>query len=165
LILIGDTAGHLGASRYLREIEGRDDGAPPPVDLVAERKNGDFVRGEIAQGHVVACHDLSDGGLLIALAEMAMAGNNGAALDPPPPELPLCAWLFGEDQARYLIETPDADAMLRAAAAAGVLARRVARVAGHGADAALTLPGAGVISVGQLKAANEAWLPGYMTQG
>ncbi len=81
LILIGETKGHLGASLYLREIVGREDGAPPPVDLAAERRNGDFVRAMIAAGHVAACHDISDGGLLVALAEMAMAGGIGATLD------------------------------------------------------------------------------------
>src|SRR6266568_4477219 len=75
LILIGDTRGHLGASLYLREIEGSEAGPPPPVALAEERHNGDFVRGEIAALHVAACHDLSDGGLLVALAEMAMAGG------------------------------------------------------------------------------------------
>ena len=107
VILIGDTSGHLGASLYLREIEGREAGPPPPVDLAAERRNGDFVRAMIRGGFVAACHDLSDGGLLVALAEMAMAGMRGFALDPLPTELPLHAYLFGEDQARYLIETPD----------------------------------------------------------
>src|SRR5436190_3842485 len=77
LIVIGETTGHLGASLYLREIEGREDGAPPPVDLAAERRNGDFVRAMIAAGHVAACHDVSDGGLLVAIAEMAMAGDRG----------------------------------------------------------------------------------------
>ena len=159
LILIGDTAGHLGASLYLHEIEGREAGPPPPVDLVAERANGDFVRGEIAGGRVAACHDLSDGGLLIALAEMAMAGDRGAVLDAPA-GLPLNAWWFGEDQARYLIEAVDAEEMLRAALAAGVPARRIGTVGG----AALTLPGAGAISIVELKTAHEAWLPGYMAQ-
>jgi phosphoribosylformylglycinamidine synthase len=78
--------------------------------------------------------------------------------------LPPCAWLFGEDQARYLIETENADWVLGAALAAGVPARRIGRVAGQGGGAALTLPGAGAISVAELKAANEAWLPGYMAQ-
>src|SRR5579863_4465313 len=81
LILIGETRGHLGASLYLREIEGREDGPPPPVDLAAERKHGDFVRGIIAAGQVASCHDVSDGGLFVALAEMAMAGDRGATLD------------------------------------------------------------------------------------
>ncbi|HKS89399.1 MAG TPA: AIR synthase-related protein, partial [Stellaceae bacterium] len=161
LLLIGATTGHLGASLYLREIEGREDGAPPPVDLAAERKNGDFVRRLIERGLISACHDIADGGLLIALAEMAMAGSRGALLDPPPPDLPAHAWWFGEDQARYLLETADPDAVLAAAASAAVPVCRIGTTGG----AALTLSGGGAISVAQLKAANEAWLPGYMAQG
>jgi phosphoribosylformylglycinamidine synthase subunit PurL len=160
LILVGETKGHLGASVYLREIEGSEGGAPPPIDLAAERRNGDFVRGEIAAGHVAACHDVSDGGVLVAVAEMAMAGGRGVALDPLPGDTPTHAWLFGEDQARYLIETAKPDAVLCAAGDAGIPARRIGIVGG----AALTVPGAGAISVGQLKAANEAWLPSYMAQ-
>src|SRR5206468_636742 len=80
VILIGETKGHLGASLYLREIEGKEVGPPPPVDLAAERQNGDFVRAMIEEGRVAACHDVSDGGLLVALAEMAMAGGHGIAL-------------------------------------------------------------------------------------
>jgi len=158
LILIGETRGHLGASLYLREIEGREEGPPPPVDLAAERRNGDFVRAMIEAGQVAACHDVADGGLLVALAEMAMGGGLGAALDPAPREGPLNAWLFGEDQARYLIETCDPDALLAAAANRGICAQRIGAVGG----AALTVSGAGAISVAELRAANEAWLPGYM---
>jgi len=160
VILIGDTSGHLGASLYLREIEGREKGLPPPVDLAAERRNGDFVRAMIRGGLVAACHDLSDGGLLVALAEMAMAGMRGLTLSPFPSELPLHAYLFGEDQARYLIEAEDPQAVLQAARAAGVPTRVIGVVDG----ASLTLPGAGAISVDALKATNEAWLPGYMAQ-
>jgi phosphoribosylformylglycinamidine synthase len=160
VILIGDTSGHLGASLYLREIEGREAGPPPPVDLAAERRNGDFVRAMIQGGFVAACHDLSDGGLLVALAEMAMAGLRGLALDPLPTELPLHAYLFGEDQARYLIEAEDAQAVLEAAQTAGVAHRIVGVVRG----VSLTLPGGGAISVDALKAINEAWLPGYMAR-
>ena len=160
MILIGDTSGHLGASLYLREIEGREAGPPPPVDLPAERRNGDFVRAMIQGGFVAACHDLSDGGLLVALAEMAMAGMRGLTLGPLPTKLPLHGYLFGEDQARYLIEAEDARAVLEAAGVAGVPARVIGVVGG----ASLTLPGAGAISVYALKATNEAWLPGYMAQ-
>jgi phosphoribosylformylglycinamidine synthase subunit PurL len=160
LILIGETGGHLGCSLYLREIEGSEAGPPPPVDLAAERRNGDFVRGEIHAGHIAACHDLSDGGLLVAIAEMAMAGGRGVYLEPLPADLPRQAYLFGEDQARYLIETLDRDSVLEAARAAGVPARVIGAVDG----VSLTLPGGGAISVDTLKAMNEAWLPSYMAQ-
>jgi phosphoribosylformylglycinamidine synthase II len=155
LILVGETRGHLGASLYLREIEGREDGAPPPVDLAAERRRGDFVRAMIAEGAVAACHDIGDGGLLVAIAEMAMAGGTGVALGDVTPDN---AFLFGEDQARYLIETPVPDRVLAAAKNRGIYAQRIGTIGG----AALTLPGGNAISVHELKAANEAWLPAYM---
>ena len=160
LILIGETTGHLGCSLYLREIEGSEAGPPPPVDLAAERRNGDFVRSEIRAGRVAACHDLSDGGLLAALAEMAMAGGCGIRLEPFPANLPRHAYLFGEDQARYLVETGHPDTVLEAACAAGVPACVIGAVGG----VSLTLPGAGAISVDALRAMNEAWLPSYMAQ-
>jgi phosphoribosylformylglycinamidine (FGAM) synthase-like enzyme len=72
IIVIGETRGHLGQSIYLREIEGREEGAAPPVDLALEKKNGDFVRGLIEAGRVDTVHDVSDGGLLVAIAEMAL---------------------------------------------------------------------------------------------
>jgi phosphoribosylformylglycinamidine synthase len=155
VILIGETQGHFGASLYLREIEGREDGAPPPVDLAAERRHGDFVRAQIAAGHVAACHDIADGGLLVAIAEMAMAGGRGVTLNN------LAAGnavLFGEDQARYLTETASPDSILAAANNAGIYAQSIGTVGGS----ALTLPGGNAISVDELKAANEAWLPAYM---
>ena len=160
LILIGETRGHLGASLYLREIEGIGAGPPPQVDLAAERRNGDFVRAEITAGRVAACHDLSDGGLFVALAEMAMAGGRGVLLEPIPADLPTCAYLFGEDQARYVIETAAPNAVIARATAGGVAARLIGTVGGT----ALTLPGAGAISVDALRTANEAWLPNYMEQ-
>src|SRR6185437_3890905 len=126
-----------------------------PVDLAAERRNGDFVRGEIAAGRVSTCHDLADGGLLVALAEMAMARGVGAEIAPPSLDP---AWLFGEDQGRYLVTTADPAALLAAAAAAGVPALRLGTTGG----AALTVAGAGAISTEELRRTNEAWLPGYM---
>ncbi|WP_371877263.1 phosphoribosylformylglycinamidine synthase subunit PurL [Alsobacter ponti] len=160
LLLIGDTAGWLGQSVYLRDICGREEGAPPPVDLAVERRNGDFVRGLIRSGRVRTAHDCSDGGLAVALAEMAMASGIGATLETPPPGLPLHAALFGEDQARYVLAvTPArADAILAEARAAGVPALRIGRSGGD----ALTLPGERPISVTALRSAHEAWLPDYM---
>ena len=111
LVLIGETQGWLGQSLWLREIAGREEGAPPPVDLAAERRNGDAVRGWIRPGLVAACHDLSDGGLLVAVAEMAMAGGTGARLAAGPAGLPAHGWWFGEDQGRYLLAVPDAGAL------------------------------------------------------
>jgi phosphoribosylformylglycinamidine synthase len=170
LILIGkspkDAGGHLGQSLYLREICGKTAGPPPPVDLAAERRNGDFVRQQIAARRVAACHDLSDGGLLVALAEMAMAGQVGAAIAVPVETVPAGAvahaWLFGEDQGRYLLAVAAAAAktIVDAAGKAGVFAADIGETGG----ANLTVQGLCTISVEELRRRHEAWLPGYMTK-
>ncbi|MFX9600745.1 AIR synthase-related protein, partial [Acinetobacter baumannii] len=96
ILLIGDTHGWLGQSVYLRDICGREEGAPPPVDLAAEKRHGDVVRGMIRAGPAPAVHDVSDGGLLVALAEMAMASDIGAQLLAAPSSIVPHAWWFGE---------------------------------------------------------------------
>jgi phosphoribosylformylglycinamidine synthase len=161
IILIGETSGHLGSSLYLREIQGREDGPPPPADLKAERRNGDLVRKLIGRGWVTACHDVSDGGLLVAIAEMAMAGGIGAGVNPTlQVDIPLHAWLFGEDQARYVVTAGRSfvEPILQEAKAAQVSAMVIGQTGG----AALTLPEVGAISVARLQEANERWLPAYM---
>ncbi|MDB5499421.1 MAG: phosphoribosylformylglycinamidine synthase [Phenylobacterium sp.] len=157
LVLVGETRGELGASMYLREIVGREDGAPPPVDLAVERRNGDFVRNLIQSGQASVVHDLSDGGLIAALAEMALAAGVGAQLLVDD-ELPPHAWLFGEDQARYLVATAVSDALLAAAEAAGVPARIVGEAGGE----VLARPGLFSLDLTRLRTAHEGWLPGYM---
>ncbi len=107
LVLIGASRGWLGQSLWLREIAGREEGAPPPVDLVAEKAAGDFVRMQIAAGNVRACHDVSDGGLLVAVAEMCMVSGVGARLSTGPRDIPGHAFWFGEDQGRYLLAVAD----------------------------------------------------------
>src|SRR5262249_41456828 len=99
IYLIGGPASHLGQSLWLRELHGREEGGSPPVDLQAERRNGDFVRVEISSGMVTAVHDISDGGLAIALAEMALAGGIGA-LWRLTGSGSQAAQAFGEDQGR-----------------------------------------------------------------
>jgi len=162
ILLVGATQGHLGCSLYLREILRREEGPPPPVDLAAERRNGDFVRGLIEQGRVSACHDLSDGGLMVALAEMAMAGGVGAQIDLPPEAAAAPhAFLFGEDQARYLLTAAAAEAgsIRTAAAKAGVPILTLGTTQGT----SLTLSGRHTISLGALAAAHEGWFPRYMS--
>ena len=160
ILLVGETAGWLGQSIYLREICAREEGAPPPVDLIEERENGDFVRGLILDGTASAVHDLSEGGLLVALAEMAMAGEIGATLDAPPDDIPAHAYWFGEDQARYIVTVPagKADAVLARARAASVLVSSIGTTGG----AALALKGERALSVSSLYERSEGWLPAYM---
>jgi phosphoribosylformylglycinamidine synthase len=161
ILLIGETAGWLGRSLYLREICGCEIGAPPPVDLAAERRNGDFVRGLIASQTVTAVHDISDGGLAVALAEMAMAGAIGASIEISP-SLPTLGFLFGEDQARYVVTAaPESAAAIRdAAERAGVACEIIGATGGD----TLTLSAGTAILLDDLALANEAWLPRYMAQ-
>ena len=160
LVLVGATQGWLGQSLWLREIAGREEGPPPPVDLPAERFNGDFVRGQILAGHVRACHDVSDGGLLVAVTEMALGGNTGARLLPGPAGVAAHAFWFGEDQARYVLAVPDAAAILQAAAFAGVPAIRIGETGGGD----LTLPDGATMSLHALRRANEHFFPAWMDE-
>lgn len=160
ILLIGDTHGWLGQSVYLRDICGREEGAPPPVDLAAEKRNGDCVRGMIHAGTATAVHDLSDGGLLIALAEMAMAGGIGAKLLAAPPSLVSHAYWFGEDQARYLVTVPETDAGRVLAKMRGCEVPCV-RIGTTGGDA-IAIAGETPVSIESLRTSHERWLPDYM---
>ena len=139
--LIGGKGTHLGQSLWLREIAGREDGAPPPVDLVKERHNGELVRQLIADGAVTAVHDVSDGGLLVALTEMALAGGIGAFIDP----IESVAEAFGEDQGRYVVTAP-----------AGVVVPGALKVGVTGGNAVFG------VSLSELKARNEAFFRDWM---
>ena len=158
IFLIGETKGHLGSSLYLREIAGSEDGAPPPVDLAAERRNGDAVRAAILAGEVTACHDISDGGLLVALADMAIAGGVGASVAPPAGVAHEHAFWFGEDQARYLLTTNEPEKVVARMTAASVPTLKLGTTVGD----ALTIADAGAIGIAELRHINEAWLPAYM---
>jgi phosphoribosylformylglycinamidine synthase len=160
IVLVGETRGHLGQSIWLKEILGREEGAPPPVDLAQERKVGDALRPLILSGAVSTVHDLSDGGLAVALAEMAMASGIGATVTALPAGVPAHAALFGEDQARYVLAVaPEKLAAVSAAfAAAGVSLLDIGKTGGD----ALILPGEAPISVAELTETNDRWLPDYM---
>lgn len=159
IVLIGETKGWLGQSAYLATVCGREEGAPPPVDLAVERRNGEFVRSLITAGRLTACHDLSDGGLAVALAEMAMAKGIGAKVEALPAG-PAHAVLFGEDQGRYLLALPAgaAEAVVAEAKAAGVPAEIIGKTGGN----ELALPGEAAISIAALRKTHESWLPDYM---
>jgi phosphoribosylformylglycinamidine synthase II len=163
VIVLGETTGWLGQSTFLAEIAGREDGAPPPVDLAVEKRNGDFVRGLIRAGRVAACHDVSDGGLLVALAEMVMAGGVGLRLIGGAAGVPPHAFWFGEDQARYVVSVPSEGAagILADARAAGV----PALVLGTSVGDALILPDEPPIMVSRLKLRHESFMPALMSPG
>jgi phosphoribosylformylglycinamidine synthase len=161
ILLVGSTDGWLGQSLYLRDICGREEGAPPPVDLAAEKRNGDFVRGLIVPRIATAVHDISDGGLAVAVAEMAMASGIGADLQTAPAgPLPPAAFWFGEDQGRYVVTVRDADvaAVMERAGAGDIPLTRIGATGGN----ALLLPGERPMPVKMLSERFESWLPGYM---
>jgi phosphoribosylformylglycinamidine synthase II len=159
IILIGETRGHLGQSIYLREIEGREEGAAPKVDLAIEKKHGDFVRGLIESGRVDTVHDVSDGGLLVAIAEMAMPRGIGASVGLAG-ILDAIAFWFGEDQARYVIAAPFAQAekIVAEARAAGITVAELGKTGGD----KLTLDDKDSVTVAVLKDGFESWFPRFM---
>ncbi|CAH0353330.1 phosphoribosylformylglycinamidine synthase subunit PurL [Sphingobium sp. CECT 9361] len=149
IFVIGDNNGHLGQSLWLREVHGREDGPPPPVDLAKEKAHAAFIRTLVADGKVSAVHDVSDGGLLVAVAEMAMAGNIGATLE----EIGDHFTAFGEDQARYVVTSSVADSIQ----AAGIPMTRIGTTGGD----ALVLHGKS-IAIADLRDAHEGFFPALM---
>ncbi len=159
LVLIGPERGHLGQSLYMQIVLDAKLGAPPPVDLEAEKRAGDLVRSLIREDGVAAVHDISDGGLLIALCEMALAGNIGIELAPYQGNLPLHAVLFGEDQGRYIVAVDgDGQDILTRASESGLPARLLGRTGGD----AITMGDESVFPLARLRELHEGWLPEHM---
>jgi phosphoribosylformylglycinamidine synthase II len=161
VFLLGGDGAHLGQSAYNRVVNDRNDGPPPPVDLYCEKRNGDFVRSAIRNGQVTACHDISDGGMIVALTEMCMASGKGITADAGDTG-PAHALLFGEDQARYLVTVTEKNARFFAlnAEAAGVPFRELGTVGGD--KLSLTAPVTVAISVKELARIHESWFPEFM---
>ncbi len=157
IYLVGDDGRHLGCSIYLRDIlKAEDLGPPPSVDLDAELRNGNFVRAAIADRTICAAHDVSDGGLLVALAEMIMSGSVGATISVAP-DAPFAFW-FGEDQGRYLIAVKAGSDITALAAKAGVAVQKIAQSLGR----ELTFADGVSISREDLGAQHEGWMPDFM---
>jgi phosphoribosylformylglycinamidine synthase len=155
ILLVGGEGTHLGQTAYLRDVLGREEGAPPPVDLAKEKLHGDFIRGLINNGRVTSVHDVSDGGLAIAVAEMALASGLGAKLDAMDH-----AALFGEDQARYVITSNKAEAA-KIIADAKVPVVQIGEVV---KDATVSF-GSTAIKLDAIQTAHEDWFPKYMAGG
>ena len=157
VFLIGDTIGHLGQSIYLREIEKLECGSPPIVNLKSERSNGDCVRKLINSQNITACHDVSDGGILVSLAEMAMVSNVGIEVYDLSGAIPTHYWGFGEDQGRYIIITSQDRYVIDECKLANVTINRIGKACGSD-----FIFGGQRMSVESMKEKNEAWLPNYM---
>lgn len=158
IFLVGTEAEHLGQSLYLREILGIEDGPAPSVDLLTEKMRGEFIRAAIRSGETTACHDISDGGLAIALAEMCMASGKGMNINLKSDSMH--AALFGEDQSRYVVTMPESYANMFAANAegSGVYFNRLGTVEGK----QLTIGKSVSVSIEEMTEVHEAWFPTYM---
>ena len=156
LLLLGHSTGHVGQSLWLDVCHGRREGEAPPVDLSVERRLGELLRQLIAAGLVSAVHDVSDGGALVAIAEMALAGSIGARLTLPTVPNP-AAVVFGEDQGRALVTTSDPESVTARASASGIFAARVGETGGSAVEG----PGFAA-SLSDLRAAHEGFFPKLM---
>lgn len=155
IVLIGDTAwgGALGQSQWLRTIRNQENGLPPFVDLELERKHGELVRKLIALGVVSAVHDVSDGGILVALTEMGLAGNCGFRLTW---DIQEADFWFGEYQSCYVV-TGDFTDIDDAIGDQDIFIKSIARSGGDTAD----LFG-NVIPLDTLRTAHEGFFPALM---
>jgi phosphoribosylformylglycinamidine synthase len=162
IFAVGERGGHLGQSIWLREVHGREDGPPPPVDLRAERRTGEFIRSAITRGLISACHDVSDGGMAVTLAEMALASGIGAMVNEAQP-FGVAGSFFGEDQGLYLVTVPDEalTEFLSSAAAVDVPADPIGRTIKDRLIFELD-EGDWTIGLDELRAAHEGFFPTLM---
>ncbi|GAA3695364.1 phosphoribosylformylglycinamidine synthase subunit PurL [Sphingomonas cynarae] len=162
ILVIGTRRGDLGQSLWLRECHGREEGPPPRVDLDAERRTGDLIRAAITAGQLTAVHDVSDGGIAVTIAEMALASNIGAMIDRKQPYD--CAHsFFAEDQGVYIVTVDDAALLdfLGAAHAAGVEAEPMGRTGGR--RLIFERPNRDdVVTLDALRTAHEGFFPALM---
>lgn len=159
IILVGGCGSHLGQSIYLRDILNKTDGDAPHVDLSTEKKNGEFVRHLIETGMITTCHDLSDGGLALALAEMVIKSKKGIKAQLTG-QTPPHAELFGEDQARYLIavNAHELPKVIEAGKQSSIDLQIVGKVEGDH----LEVENHFKLSVDSLHDAYENWFPNFM---
>jgi phosphoribosylformylglycinamidine synthase subunit PurL len=139
--LLGGAGTNLGQSLYLREVHGQEAGNAPAVNLQEEKRRGELVRRFVDMGKTNAVHDISDGGLLVALAEMALAGGLGCHLNTEFDNVQA----FGEDQGRYVL-TSSPDEILEDAIQIGTVAGT--QIAG--------------IEITNLRAAHESFFKDWM---
>ena len=160
VLLFGGDGTHLGQSVYMRDVLGLADGPAPEVHLGDEKRNGDFIRSLIRNGQATACHDISAGGLALALAEMSIASGLGMSIDISEAAGPAHAVLFGEDQARYVVTVPAdmGNFLMVNAEGAGVPFRKLGTVGGD----TFAVEGLLSLDVSQLRNAHESWFPDYM---
>lgn len=164
ILLAGAPGSELGGSAYLHELHGLKKGLPPRMDLPKELQFQNAVRARIQAGQITSAHDLSDGGLAVALAESCLDRELGAEVRLDPHGMRLDQFLFNESQGRCLLTTrPEAcAAVLEALAVDGIPARQIGHVS-TGEDLVLSLgPDSLRWSVSRLKTIHEQAIPELM---
>ncbi|WP_155134783.1 phosphoribosylformylglycinamidine synthase subunit PurL [Pseudovibrio flavus] len=158
IVVLGGEGTHLGATQYMAEVLGREEGAPPPVDLEQEKRNGTFVREAIRVGRITAAHDISGGGLAVALAEMAISSQMGANVKVSGENIH--AQMFGEDQGRYVVtvKPQEVATFIEDAIDEGINLIELGSTGGS----QLIFEGLVTISVEDLSKAHSKWFPEYM---
>ena len=160
VVLIGYGPGHLGQSLWLEICHGRREGPAPMVDLAVEQRLGTLIHKLNADKIISAAHDVSDGGPLIALCEMALASNIGAAVTPPengPENGANAAMFFGEDQGRIMVATRNPQEVIAAANAAQLYAVDIAKTGGDS-----IIIGEQDISLSDLRSASDSFFKDWM---
>lgn len=159
IYLIGETTDNMGATLALRELVGRNDGAPPKIDLSLEKHSGEVVLDLIECGLVHACHDLSNGGLALGLAKLCMGSNIGIVAQMPQ-NVPVVAALYAEDSARYLlaISSENLIGFQEKLLHAGLDVHKI----GIAAGTHLEIAGAMNVKIADLAVAHKKWLPEFM---
>ena len=107
IILIGKTFGHLELSCFLKENYSINEGRPPEINLLNEKNNGEIVLKLISEDLINSVHDISNGGLLVALSEMSLGSNLGVKIEKTSKLRNLSEYFFGEDQGRYILEVDE----------------------------------------------------------
>ncbi|MEG8099411.1 phosphoribosylformylglycinamidine synthase subunit PurL [Candidatus Liberibacter brunswickensis] len=162
IFMIGNDGNHLDCSMYSLECASCDIGPPPKVDCQLEKCHGNFVLSMINSNIITACHDISTGGLLIALAEMAIFSKKGMNIMLPTEKDPI-PFLFGEDQGRYVICIPPEikDSVISNANNNKIPFRYLGKVS---SDAFLYIHKILNISVETLQTKYESWFPEFMNE-
>jgi phosphoribosylformylglycinamidine synthase len=163
LLVFGTLPSNLDRSLWLQEIQGRQAGPSPAVDLETEAQVGSFIRAQIHGGCVTAVHDVSDGGFLVAVAEMALAGGIGAQIDFGEP-IRLTGLAFGEEQACFVVTVPDVTEFQAAMTNENSFGATAICFGKTGGDKiSLSAPGPlGEVSLTDLRAAHEGFFPKLM---
>ena len=156
IFIVGKTYGHIELSSFQTEILKIENGDPPPIDFGEEIKNGNFIRELIAQEDVIGTHDVSDGGIIIALSEMIIQNNIGMELDLPK-EIDIMKWLFGEDQSRYIVITKNDEKIMNYAEKKKVFIEKIGNTRGD----SLTIKNNFKISNKELININNKWFKNY----